>query len=259
MKDTHTDKFLQTKYEPDELQKKLTHLYRDNKTVLEEQGYNDFFLALGFLEWKEIDYEEGIHKAPLVLVPMTIERSSISKPFTVNWNGDEVRSNLSLIYKLQEQGVEIPNFEEFESEQDLIEYFKEIESIISNKPGWKISKDIFLSSFNFKKFVMFKDLNLDNWAGIENNPIKSLFYVDERNFDSDEDIDLNSINSTETYNVVEADSSQLAVLEEAKQGKNLVVEGPPGTGKSQTIVNLVAHLIANGKTVLSKPSSNQCR
>ena len=250
LKDTHTDKFLQTKYEPDELQKKLTHLYRDNKTVLEEQGYNDFFLALGFLEWKEIDYEEGIHKAPLVLVPMTIERSSISKPFTVNWNGDEVRSNLSLIYKLQEQGVEIPNFEEFESEQDLIEYFKEIESIISNKPGWKISKDIFLSSFNFKKFVMFKDLNLDNWAGIENNPIKSLFYVDERNFDSDDDIDLNSINSTETYNVVDADSSQLAVLEEAKKGKNLVVEGPPGTGKSQTIVNLIAELMARGQKVL---------
>jgi len=250
LKDTHTDKFLQTKYEPDELQKKLTHLYRDNKTVMEEQGYNDFFLALGFLEWKEIDYEEGIHKAPLVLVPMTIERSSISKPFTVNWNGDEVRSNLSLIYKLQEQGVEIPNFEEFESEQDLIKYFKEIESIISNKPGWKISKDIFLSSFNFKKFVMFKDLDLSNWSGMENNPVKSLFYVDEENWDSDEDLNLNSINSSEIYNVVDADSSQLAVLEEAKKGKNLVVEGPPGTGKSQTIVNLIAELMARGQKVL---------
>lgn len=64
LKDTHTDKFLQTKYEPDELQKKLKHLYRDNKTVIEEQGYSDFFLALGFLEWKEIKYEEKIHKAP---------------------------------------------------------------------------------------------------------------------------------------------------------------------------------------------------
>lgn len=250
LKDTHVDKFLQTKYDEDELQKKLTHLYRDNKTVLEEQGYNDFYLALGFLEWKEIDYEEGIHKAPLVLVPMTIERTSISKPFTVNWNGDEVRSNLSLIYKLQEQGVEIPDFEEFESEQDLITYFKEIESIIANKPGWKISKDIFLSSFNFKKFVMFKDLNLDNWAGIENHPIKSLFYVDEHNFDSDDELDLNSMSSTEIYNVVDADSSQLAVLEEAKKGKNLVVEGPPGTGKSQTIVNLIAELMARGQTVL---------
>lgn len=249
LKATHVDNYLQTKYEPDELQKRLTHLYRDNKTVLEEQGYNDFFLALGFLEWKEIDYEDGIHKAPLVLVPMTIERSSISQPFTVRWNGDEVRSNLSLIYKLQEQGVEIPNFEEFESEQDLISYFKQIESIISRKSGWKISKDIYLSSFNFKKFVMFKDLDLSNWSNIEDNAIRNLFDVrdDETLYD---DLDLNSIDSTEIFNVMDADSSQLAVLEEAKKGKNLVVEGPPGTGKSQTIVNLIAELMAMGQRVL---------
>jgi len=250
LKDTHVDKYLQTKYEPDELQKRLTHAYRDNKTVLEEQGYNDFFLALGFLEWKEIDYEESTHKAPLVLVPMTIERASISQPFTVSWNGDEVRSNLSLIYKLQEQGVEIPNFEDFESEKDLINYFKQIESIISKKSGWKISKDIYLSSFNFKKFVMFKDLDLSNWTDIENNAIRGLFDVQDRENLSNDEFDLNSIDSTEIFNVMDADSSQLAVLEEAKNGKNLVVEGPPGTGKSQTIVNLIAELMAMGKRVL---------
>ena len=250
LKDTHIDNFLQTKYDEDELQKKLKHLYRDNKTVLEEQGYNDFFLALGFLEWKEIDYEEGIHKAPLVLVPMTIERSSISQPFTVSWNGDEIRSNLSLIYKIQEQGVEIPNFEEFDSEQDLIDYFKQIESIISRRPGWKISKEIYLSSFNFKKFVMFKDLDSSNWSNIDDNTIRDLFDVQDGEVLSGDDLDLNAIDSTEIFNVMDADSSQLAVLQEAKNGKNLVVEGPPGTGKSQTIVNLIAELMAMGKTVL---------
>ena len=249
LKDSHTDKNLQTRYEPDELQKRLTHLYRDNKTVLEEQGYNDFFLALGFLEWKEADYEEKIHKAPLVLVPMTIERTSISQPFTVSWNGDEIRSNLSLIYKLQEQSVEIPNFEEFESEEDLINYFKQIESIISRKSDWKISKEIFLSSFNFKKFVMFKDLDLSNWSCINDNKIKNLFDVQDSEIQYD-DLDLNSINSFEIYNVMDADSSQLAVLQEAKEGRNLVVEGPPGTGKSQTIVNLIAELMAMGQKVL---------
>lgn len=250
LKDVHVDLFLQTKYEPDELQKRLKHNYRDNKTILEEQGYNDFYLALGFIEWKEIDYEEGIHKAPLVLVPMTLERTSISQPMTVSWNGEEVRSNSSLIYKLQEQGVEIPNFEEFDTKEELVSYLKEIEKIISNKPGWKISKDIYLSNFNFKKFVMFKDLDLANWSAMEDNAIKNLFnVVDSESFESD-DINLDSINSTEIFNVLDADSSQLAVLEEAKIGKNLVVEGPPGTGKSQTIVNLIAELMALGKTVL---------
>lgn len=250
LKDTYLDRFLQTKHESDELQKRLTQLYRDNKTTYEEQGYNDFFLALGFLEWKEIDHSEGIHKAPLVLVPMSIERSSISQPFTVRWNGDEVRSNLSLIYKLKEQGVEIPDFEEFDSQDDLINYFKEIESLISQKDGWKITNDIFLSSFNFKKFVMFKDLDLSNWNGIKDNAIKSLFNPDSSEYGSDDVLDLNSLNSTEIFNVMDADSSQLAVLEEAKNGKNLVVEGPPGTGKSQTIVNLIAELMATGKRIL---------
>lgn len=47
LKDTHIDKFLQTNYDENELKKRLTYLYRDNKTVLEEQGYNDFFFSFG--------------------------------------------------------------------------------------------------------------------------------------------------------------------------------------------------------------------
>ena len=58
------------------------------------------------------------------------------------------------------------------------------------------------------------------------------------------------LRSDKIYHVVDADSSQIAVIEESKSGKNMVVEGPPGTGKSQTIVNLISELIANDKTVL---------
>ena len=58
---------------------------------------------------------------------MLLERESISQPFTVRWNGEEVRSNLSLIYKLQEQGVEIPDFEEFETKEDLTSYLKNLD------------------------------------------------------------------------------------------------------------------------------------
>ena len=44
--------------------------------------------------------------------------------------------------------------------------------------------------------------------------------------------------------------AQLNVVKNVENTKLVSVFGPPGTGKSQTIVNLVAHLIANGKTVL---------
>ena len=76
LKDEHIDRYLQTKYEPEMLQKRLKDAHRENKIILEEQGYNNFFLALGFIEWK-MDNEESIHKAPLVLVPMILEREVI--------------------------------------------------------------------------------------------------------------------------------------------------------------------------------------
>jgi len=49
---------------------------------------------------------------------------------------------------------------------------------------------------------------------------------------------------------MDSDPSQIAVIEDVKAGRNLVVEGPPGTGKSQTITNVIAELLAAGKSVL---------
>lgn len=54
----------------------------------------------------------------------------------------------------------------------------------------------------------------------------------------------------QTYQVVDADSSQLRAIAAASRQHDLVIEGPPGTGKSQTITNLVAQALAAGKSVL---------
>ena len=50
--------------------------------------------------------------------------------------------------------------------------------------------------------------------------------------------------------VVDADSSQLRAIATVSQNYDLVLEGPPGTGKSQTITNLIAQALSTGKTVL---------
>src|SRR5690606_4481344 len=54
----------------------------------------------------------------------------------------------------------------------------------------------------------------------------------------------------ERFHVVEADPSQEAAVFKAREKPGLLVEGPPGTGKSQTIVNIVADSIARNETVL---------
>ena len=122
---------------------------------------------------------------------------------------------------------------------------------------WLFIPGISLDLFSFRKFVMFKDLDLAGWEGsspLEANPlIKRLFHPQaDQNpapLFQENEVDLR-LPSERTFNILDADSSQIAVIEEAKAGRNLVVEGPPGTGKSQTIANMIAEMLANGKTVL---------
>lgn len=52
------------------------------------------------------------------------------------------------------------------------------------------------------------------------------------------------------FHVVDADASQAKVIEEGRRGRNLVVQGPPGTGESQTITNIIATAVMEGKRVL---------
>src|SRR3546814_2299756 len=58
-----------------------------------------------------------------------------------------------------------------------------------------------------------------------------------------------AIRPIELHHVVDADSSQTVVIAEAAGGRSLVVKGPPGTGKSQTITNIIAAAVARGKKV----------
>ena len=48
----------------------------------------------------------------------------------------------------------------------------------------------------------------------------------------------------------DANSSQHRAIIDVMRGGNLVIKGPPGTGKSQTIANIIAATLAKGKTVL---------
>ncbi len=242
---------LQTTLTEKELQKRLFSLFQYYKTTIQDLGYNNLFLALGFVEWKQAK-DNMVHRAPLVLIPIEISRRSVGSPFKVQWTREDISLNLSLKHKFQDQGIIIPEQESIESKNDLLDYIGKVKRAIEFKKGWKVISKIYISTFSFKKFVMYKDLTVENWSDIESSEIGRLFGLSEvNNFDS---FDINTIdenlNPKEVYNVVDADSSQIAVIEDAKKGNSLVVEGPPGTGKSQTIVNLISELLANEKKIL---------
>src|SRR5580700_9355080 len=64
-----------------------------------------------------------------------------------------------------------------------------------------------------------------------------------------EDLD-KKVHPQETFHILDADSSQHEAVAAATRGASLVLDGPPGTGKSQTIANVIAEFMAAGKTVL---------
>ena len=242
---------LQTTLTEKELQKRLFSLFQYYRTSVQDLGYNNLFLALGFVEWKQ-QKDNTTHKAPLVLVPIELSRRSVGSPFKVQWTREDISLNLSLKHKLQEQGIILPEQNNIENKNDLMDYINKAKRAIEFKKGWNVLSQAYISTFSFKKFVMFKDLSIENWDHIEKSEIGRLFGLSE--VDSFDSFDMKSIdndlNPIDTFNVVDADSSQIAVIEDAKKGHSLVVEGPPGTGKSQTIVNLISELLANEKKIL---------
>ena len=50
--------------------------------------------------------------------------------------------------------------------------------------------------------------------------------------------------------ILDCDSSQLEAIVAARKGVSFVLDGPPGTGKSQTIANIIADALSVGRTVL---------
>ncbi|MGJ7027918.1 superfamily I DNA and/or RNA helicase [Methanothermobacter sp. DSM 3267] len=245
------DNVLQTDLTGSELQRRLFYINQRARTMIQEQGYNILYLALGFLEWRTPD-EPDIRKAPLILVPVLLERRRAGSTFTVKWDGSEIITNMSLQARLREEGVELPEFRMPSDIEGVKGYLEDVESSVESMEGWCVTDDVQLGFFSFTKFLMYMDLDpssYSNWDEIIERPLlRSLFSLE---IDRDEnEVNIDEIPYRDLYHVVDADSSQIAVIEDVKAGKNLVVEGPPGTGKSQTIVNLIAELMAAGKTVL---------
>lgn len=252
----HSDEFLQTDHPEEALQKRLFHIHNKANALIEDAGYNALHLALGFLEWEPAGSDVESPRAPLILVPIELSRKGATSDFEVQWNEEEVVPNLSLQMKLKEQGIDLPEFEPPDDKRDIWRYLEQVQEKVSEE-GWDVRPEIYVGMFDFTKFVMYKDLDPDSWpAGstpLDHPRLRELLdptaEPDEPEPFPEDEID-ERLSSSEVYHVLDADPSQIAVIEDVKNNRDLVVEGPPGTGKSQTIVNLIGELLAHGQTVL---------
>ncbi|MCX5842200.1 MAG: DUF4011 domain-containing protein, partial [Deltaproteobacteria bacterium] len=252
-----TDQYLDTPYDPDNLQRKLSFAAQTSKSIIEEQGYTILFFALGFLEWHDPNSPDTFVKAPLILIPVALKRGEIRESYKIVWIGDDVIGNTSLREYLKELNVELPDYETQEDKDDIRGFFDKVRASVKKYPKWNIKEEMCLDFFDFKKFVMYKDLDAKEWPGglsPSSHPLINAIYNRDPSAPAfsgfvEDDVD-KKIRAESVYHMMDADSSQIAVIQDIKAGRNLVVQGPPGTGKSQTIVNAIADLLAEGKTVL---------
>lgn len=246
--------------EAQELETRLVELYRGARNALQEGGANTLFIALGFLVWARADKPETRVKAPLILLPVTLNRKSARSGFTLQEHEDEALFNPTLIEMLRqdfqlELGIAAGDLPRDESGLDIAGIWKRVRSAIKDIRGWEVSEDVVLSMFSFAKYLMWKDLS-DRTDDLRKSPVvahlidsprepyhSSIPFPDTRRLDTD-------FSPQQVFSPLPADSSQLSAVMAAARGKDFVLIGPPGTDKSQTIANLIAQCLAENKRVL---------
>ncbi|MFA6714833.1 MAG: DUF4011 domain-containing protein [Victivallaceae bacterium] len=259
LSDEFSRKRLRSYLSEGELYKRLLGLYRQARTDIEEGGVNTLFLALGFLEWKESLTATQVHQAPLLLLPVKLERKSVQEGFTLERADDDTIINVTLLELLRrDYGKVIPGIDPLPTDDsgvDVQMVFQLIQQAVKDLRGWEVRSGLWLGSFSFNKFIMWNDLNsrLDD---LQQNPVVNHLVNDAGSAFDDgikgvmpDNLEL-EMKYDRLFCPLSADSSQLSAVLSAERGKNFVLHGPPGTGKSQTITNLIAHCLTVGKRVL---------
>lgn len=221
-----------------------------------DKGFNPLHLALGGLKWADDTGEARL--APLLLVPVKFTRPGPRQPHALETSEEDIVVNPALVIKLQEYGIVLPSDVDVEGvfESSGIEAALDLFHGVSFPDGWQIENTSALALFSFQKEAMFRDLLHNERSVLENPLVRALgsggLNAEENFFfDPVDEAEIDVVAPPEsTPLILDSDSSQRAAVEAAMQGRSFVLDGPPGTGKSQTIANMVGALISQGKSVL---------
>ncbi len=238
-----------------ELSTRLVNIFRASRTGFEEGGANTLFLSVGMLRWTDGHSERT---APILLIPVTLTRSSARSGMRMTRHDDETVVNPTLLQLLHQRfQLTLNGLDPLPLDKHGVDVAKILQIFrlaITDIPHWEVREDVYLGILSHVKYLMWKDLE-DRTEDLRSNPVVSRL-IDEtpvqsvgEEFRQRQDIDKRHA-PWELMTPLDADSSQLNAISRAAQGYDLVLEGPPGTGKSQTIANLIAHFLGSGRRVL---------
>lgn len=240
-----------------EVKARLKNLYSISRSLYEDSGVNQLFVATGFLHWNEEDGQE-LHRAPIILVPVCMERAKNRLGYQIVRTDEDAVVNFCLLellrsqFKISVKDIEGGGFND--GDPNYGEVYSEFLDAIKFKKEWHITTDVALGIFAFDKIVIWKDLtdhedvfhqhsffaHLAERKGLYDDGV-AVFPLDEAE---------SHIKPDRLFCPLGADASQITAVLYSELGKSFVLHGPPGTGKSQTIANIIAHNMALGRRVL---------
>jgi len=235
----------------------LYGLRQKGNTHINERGVNALYAAFGFLEWRKADLSRDVLRAPMVLVPLEIIRENGGKQYSLKRLDEDIALNPTLSHVLlKDFGLTLPPLPDDADEMDLYAYMEQVQrAVVVPNPDWKVVRQVYLSLLSFHKLPMYQELE-DRGDLVGFHPIVAALAGDRSKLspppaDIPEPHELDGkVSLTDTYQILDADPYQQAAVVAAKKGQSFVLEGPPGTGKSQTIANIIAECLAARKKVL---------
>ncbi len=135
-----------------------------------------------------------------------------------------------------------------DDEQARERYETAVRDAVRNESGWEVLSDAVLGQFSFQKLAMYDDYgrhateiaeheHCHRIAGGDSTPPPFAVAIPSpARFDAE-------VHPSKLHTILPWDSSQLEAILAIKSGASLVLDGPPGTGKSQTIANVIAECL----------------
>lgn len=263
----------------EDLEQQLKSIARQAKTNLEENGATSLFLTVGLLHWQDDEEPENMkgwrrrrtktdHVAPIMLLPVEVIERQGGTGYSIHTTEDPLIFNITIFELLKQRfGIDMSNVLNLAATdgghndqaidndiaQTIKRAFAAMRLALADRQGWNVHEECTLGLYSFLKFVMWNDIHQYSEQMQENPVVKSLI-ESKLLLDDVPDADARKLDSTKMPKdfalPIDVDSSQLEAIADAGEGKSFLLYGSPGTGKSQTITNMIANALYKGKRVL---------
>ncbi|HNS11682.1 MAG TPA: DUF3320 domain-containing protein [Bacteroidia bacterium] len=248
---------LLTHYHQQDLENILIYIYKNAKQAIEENGSSTLYLAVGLLKWFDRKTPEQARYSPILLLPVEISRRSVNSKFTLKSREEETMINITLVEFLQQEyELNLDGLEQLPTDDkgvDVAKVMGVLRRAIMQLKGWDVVEQLVLGNFSFSKLILWKDIVVHQEELLKSEMVRSL--VDGRlasneNNKTNAELDFDNIGSKSIVLPIPTDVSQMEAVLTAQEGQSFILHGPPGTGKSQTITNIIADALYHGKRVL---------